>query len=108
MVVISIHTAKALADLVRKSNLSAEKKREILDELIDAIRDAIETPPSDVYITVAEAESVIHDYTNRLEEELTRYGAKHLSQEQLDDILEIIDDIENEIIEILRMYKDEE
>ena len=108
MVVISMNTAKTLADLVRKSNLNTEKKREILDELIDAIRDAIETSPSDVYITVAEAESVIHDYTNHLEEELTRYGAKHLSQEQLDDILEIIDDIENEMIEILRMYKDEE
>ena len=108
MIVISMHTAKTLADLVRKSNLDTEKKREILDELIDAIRDAIETPPSDVYITVAEAENIVHDYTNRFEEELTRYGVKHLSQEQLNDILEIVDDIENEMIEILRMYKDEE
>jgi len=108
MVVISLPTARSLINLVKESNLDAERKKEILDELIDAVRDALETSPSEVYISVAEAESIIRDFASRLEEEINRYGVKHLSQEQLDDLLEIVDDIENETIEILRLYKEEE
>ena len=108
MVSISRQTARRLCEIVREANISDEEKKDILDELIDAIRMSLEITDQDVRISIHEAKALVHDYTSMLFDELRSRTPDDLSYRTLRTIEDIANSIEDELVTTLDGYVEAE
>ena len=108
VVSISRQTARRLCEIVREANISDEEKKDILDELIDAIRMSLEITDQDVHISIYEAKALVHDYTSMLFDELRSRTPDTLSYSDLRLIEDIANSIEDELLITLDGYVEAE
>lgn len=108
MVVISRETARKVLEVLNGKEISEEEKKEIVDEIIDAIRDSLEMTDADVSISVADAKALIQDYTSQVLEAFQSQTPDEFSYRQKTIIGEILDDVEDELLTILDSYREED